>query len=132
MDVTKAYFVERLLKLTAKYDIITELHWTDTDKGLEFWILCNDFFIWASADGENVETEEDLILLEQSLKASENDGALLYCARKRKVRPQGAYYTYLKKEDWHLFDACGEKREVGMGNPYAPGEYKKDQYSNSS
>ena len=42
---------------------------------------------------------------------------LLYCARKRKMRPQGAMYKTIPKTLWHLFDVCGEEREMNMGNP---------------
>ncbi len=125
-DVTKAFFVERLLKLTAKYDTTSELYWNDTDKGLKFYIICNDFFGWACADGEDIENEEDLTLLEQSLKDSEYYGQLLYCARRRKMRPQGAYYSWIDEKEWHLFDGCGEEREIDACNPYKPGEYKTE------
>jgi len=42
---------------------------------------------------------------------------LLYCARKRKMRPQGAMYEYLNKENWPLFDECGPVREKSLSNP---------------
>ncbi len=116
-------FTEKVLKLVAKYDITQELYWNED---LKFWIICNDFFFWGSADGEDINNREDLELLEQSLRDSKYSGALLYCARKRKMRPQGAYYTYIDKEDWGLFNDCGDKRETGLGNPYGIGEYKRE------
>ncbi|UDL15984.1 hypothetical protein QEH42_gp234 [Microbacterium phage Pumpernickel] len=47
---------------------------------------------------------------------------LLFAAKSRKMRPQGAYYKSIPENIWHLFDACGPEREVGMGNPRKPGE----------
>ena len=36
------------------------------------------------------------------------------------MRPQGAYYKYIDKEVWHLFDEAGPEREVGKGNTPKP------------
>ena len=41
------------------------------------------------------------------------------------MRPQGAFYSYIDKTSWPLFDLAGPEREVGLGNPYAPGAYKR-------
>ena len=110
-------FIGKLLELAAKYDITDELDWGED---LNFYIRCNDVFAWGCSDAEDI-SEEDLPLLEQSLKDSEMHGTLLFCARKRKCRPQGAYYQYFDKDtEWELFNACGEEREVGLGNPYSP------------
>src|SRR5207249_10926238 len=45
-----------------------------------------------------------------------NNGILLFCCRMRNMRPQGAYYNSIPKNIWHLFDACGEEREVGKND----------------
>ena len=37
---------------------------------------------------------------------------------------RGAAYPE-QRELWPLFDACGEERVIGYGNPYKPGENKK-------
>ena len=47
----------------------------------------------------------------------------LFAARSRQERPQGACYSGYDRSIWSLFDACGPEREVGLGNPYVPGEY---------
>jgi hypothetical protein len=55
-------------------------------------VLCNDFFFWARSDAVDV-TEETLPELEKAILDSDNIyGPLLYCARQREMRPQGAYY----------------------------------------
>lgn len=86
-------------------------------------VSCNDFFIWGSSDGEEI-TPENIEVLEQAVKDVEaltggkrTYADLLFCARVSKLRPQGAYYKYLPKELWPLFDACGPVREAGLGNP---------------
>ena len=58
--------------------------------------------------------------MEQAFKDCEDHGGELFCARIRKMRPQGACYAYYDKKDWHLFDACGPERECGFGNPMTP------------
>lgn len=106
-------FILRVLKLAADYDFESELGWTPE---LEFFIHCPDFFHWGSADVEPI-TEDDLALLERSAKDDDVDGPLLFCARKRGMRPQGACYENLTRELWHLYDACGPERELGLTNP---------------
>ena len=86
------------------------------DDKVNCFINCNDFFWWGCSDCEAL---DDWDLLEQSLidAVGADDGYLLYCARKRKMRPQAAFYKYLKPEIHHWFDECGEKRETEFGNP---------------
>lgn len=90
------------------------LHVNFENGEVECFINCNDFFFWGCSDCEQL---DDWDLLEQSLNDAGDDGCLLYCARKRKMRPQGAFYKYLKPENHHWFDACGKKREINFGNP---------------
>lgn len=106
--------LEKLLKLFAKYDNGLYLFWNED---LEFFVLCNDVFYWGVADLEPIETEEDIILLEKSFEEGGDDGAMLYCARKRNCRPQGTMYKHINKDKWHLFDAAGPEREIDMFNP---------------
>lgn len=106
-------FVKDLLVLVSKHDVMDELIW-DTD--LTFYVNCNDVFFWGVADGEDV-TKETLPILEQSLEDAGLDGMTLYCARIRGMRPQGAMYKHLDKQNWGLFDSCGDEREVDFLNP---------------
>ena len=104
-----------------EHDLFEEILW---DGELRFYANCNDFFYWGCADGEPI-SKDDLDLLESSINDSKDyNGVLLYCARKRKMRPQGAYYKHLEK-DKVLFDACGDEREIDIANPQnQSGEYK--------
>jgi len=106
-----------LLKLLAKHDLQSDISWQED---LKFYILCNDLFAWGCADAEYIESQDDVDLYEKSIEDCGADTvwvSYLFCARKRKMRPQGACYP----EDeslWPLFDACGEEREIDIGNPY--------------
>lgn len=106
-------FIISILKLANEYDFQDKLLW---DHELNFSISCSDFFCWGCADEEPV-TKNDLELLKQSLKDDSTTGDLLYCARKRKIRPQGAFYKIIASSKRHFFDACGPERKAGIGNP---------------
>ena len=108
-------FIRELLGLVAKHEVHDSFWWKE-DPGFEFYVNCNDAFYWACADCEPI-TAESLPDFRKALEDSEYDGPLLYVARRRQMRPQGAMYKYLERKDWPLFDACGPKREAGFGNP---------------
>ncbi len=112
-------FIERLLKFIAKHDMCCSVFW---DENLNFNINCNDFFFWGCADCVDI-TEEYFFVLEKSIEQAGDDGALLYCARIRKMRPQGAAYKFIYEKNKKLFDECGPEREVGTGNPES--QYKQ-------
>lgn len=89
-------------------------------------MICNDLFFWGSADAEAID-DSKLPAIRQAIADCGNDvdtGVLLWVARQREERPQGAYYSYFPRETWPLFDACGPERPIEFGNPYKPGEYK--------
>lgn len=84
-------------------------------------VNCNDLFFWGCADCEEI-TPEDIDALEKAIadaKAVDDggNGHLLWVARKRGMRPQGAYYKYFKEGMKALFNECGPERETGFGNP---------------
>ena len=107
-------FVMCLLALTAKYDVNEEIMWSEN---LDFAVLCNDAFWWGTADAEAI-TPKTLPELEQALiDGGTDDGMILYCARRRKLRPQGAMYKYIKKPE--LFNVFPE-RIIEFGNPVKP------------
>jgi len=106
--------VIRLLRILAEHEC-HDCVWWHCD--LTFFVGCNDVFCWACADAEPVASEADVDALEQALKDADDDGAMLYCARKRGMRPQGALYKHIDPANRHWFDECGPEREVGPGNP---------------
>ena len=89
---------------------------------------CNDLFYWAVADAEHIteETLQDFNKAIDDCAGNKDLGAWLYCSRIRKMRPQGAAYSYIPEELWPLFDACGPERPTdssAFGNPFKRGEY---------
>jgi hypothetical protein len=119
----------RLLKVLIDQDVQDQVRWYYMDNGdIGCYSECSDFFWWGTADGEEITTREDIELLVKAIedcRAVDSTlwayGPLLYCARKRTMRPQGAAYPY-DKRIWFLFNQAGEQRETGLGNPYKPGE----------
>lgn len=128
-ELTTEQFILEVLQLTAMFpsDLCSDLLWRCDGQyaPVTFFINCNDLFWWGCADGEDI-TEENIHLLREAIKDLEDyplskaDAPLLFCCRVRKMRPQGAYYSYLEKDVWHLFDAAGPEREVGGGNTPKP------------
>lgn len=89
-------------------------------------VNCNDTFWWGCSDCEqvtpaNVELLERAVADVRAVGGGGTESTELFCARVRGMRPQGACYRHYDKATWPLFDACGPEREVGFGNPYAPG-----------
>lgn len=123
MNCDLAYEVLRIFALA---DCRDELFWTaQPEKGMKFFAQCSDVFWWATADLEEI-TEEDLSLLKQcyqDLKPIDMRHYLpeLYAARKRGLRPQGAWYGVAARIDHEglaeLFDAAGPPREADILNP---------------
>jgi len=127
--------IENVLRLCIKYDITDELFWCidkETNK-IKVMVNCNDVFWWATSDGEEI-TPDNLCELKKAIDdVNSIDNVIgivytgmLFAARIRKIRPQGAAYPEEKKF-WPLFDMCGKERPIdkdAFGNPYKPGEYK--------
>ena len=103
-----------------------ELWWrTDEEYApLTLFVNCNDLFWWGCSDCEEL-TPDDFDDLEAAIadaaKAGDkHNGHLLWVARKRKMRPQGACYAYFTDSAHELFHQCGPEREVERGNPRPP------------
>ncbi len=100
------------------------------------FVNCNDAFWWGTADAEpltpaNVGEMEravaDCIVATRNNSPWGEHGCavyapLLFCARVRGMRPQGAAYPHGADHAGvrALFDACGPEREVGDANPQRP------------
>ena len=121
-----------VLSFISDNDMEGDVSWRcDGDRApITFWINCNDTFAWGCSDGEHFSVG-DLPDIKRAMEDCENAikhyshyGVILWIARARKMRPQGAAYPQ-KKELHALFDAVGPVREVGLGNPYEPGKRKK-------
>jgi hypothetical protein len=123
--------IRTILEFIASYDLHDDVGWRCVGEywPVTFWFNCNDLMYWGSSDCEDFtiddlpEIKRALDDCEAALKHHGHYGISLFVCRKRGQRPQGACYP--PKELWQLFDACGPEREVGLGNPYKPGQKKK-------
>ena len=113
-------YVLRVLQLFDEHEEHEELWWRTDSKyaPITFFVRCNDVFDWGTADAEEI-TEADLPALEAALRDAEEFycGPILFVARKRGQRPQGAMYKHLPVEAWFLFDQAGPVRERNLFNP---------------
>jgi hypothetical protein len=119
-----ATFAEKALDvvLWSKYTLSLGYSPSEDNSILRFFICCNDVFCMA-ADSVEI-TEENIGILEQSFKDLPDDlGDMLFCARASKCRPLNSFYNYIPKEQWPLFDVCGEERDET--NPYNGGARPK-------
>lgn len=82
------------------------LGWFDskTPEKVKLIVDCNDLFFWGCADAEEF-SEQDIPDLLKALDESPKHGSVLWCCRKRKMRPQAAYYKLFSAEEALLFDA---------------------------
>jgi hypothetical protein len=118
-----------LLKLMAYWDLHDELYWS---RDLDFFIKCSDVFAWGYADCEKIASQVDVDLLEEAIgdcreieEMGQFSASMLYVARKRGMRPQGAMYEHIPVELHKLFDHAGPERKVGVGNPVARNLYSE-------
>jgi hypothetical protein len=123
-------YIYPIIELAHNYDVGEEIRWfpDSNTRKIKAWVLCNDLFWWATADGEDI-TLENLPLLEQTLKEVKEiasqylakkdthtyvdiimQAISLFCCRSRKMRPQTPCYKEIPEELKPLFDACGPYR----------------------
>jgi len=97
-------------ELVIPFDLFSsEIFWNhDADGVLYAAANCNDLFFWATSDLEKIALS-DIPDIKTAITDSPDNGLILWCCRKRKMRPQTPYYGHLKGEE-HLFDACGDER----------------------
>jgi hypothetical protein len=110
-----AEFVLRVLEVTAEVECCEDVWWrTDGEYApITFLVNCNDLFAWACADCVQL-VPGNIDSLERAYKdvhevdmLGEAWGALLFCCRERKMRPQKPYYKHIPENLWFLFDECG-------------------------
>lgn len=129
LPATDFEFVLRVLRVFDAFNDSPEgdeLWWrTDGEYApVTFFAKCSDVFCWGCADMETI-TPDNISVLEDAVRDCRAVGrpmallhaVTLFCCRARRMRPQGAVYDGIDEKVWHLFDACGPKREVGIGNP---------------
>lgn len=120
-DKEQHKYIVEVLRIFDEADLHDELSWRVEDGYVTFFVICNDLFWWGTADAERI-TPEILPLLESTLKESEDTewwewASLVFVARARNMRPQGAYYESLPPEARVIFDSCGPRRRASLLNP---------------
>lgn len=118
-----------VLEFIAQKDLFDIMFWRTDGKyaPVTFILNTSDLLAWGCADAEEINTET-FPLLKQAIEDCEAidpifgaiEGCSLFSCRVKEMRPQGVAYPE-NRELWPLFDACGPKREIGIGNPYPPG-----------
>lgn len=117
-----------VLRFGTEHDI--DLLWSKRDNRLIPAAICSDCFAWGGADAEEITpatfdlfkaTVEECEKLDEAHESGQKLAVSfadeLFAARVRRMRPQGASYELYPPVLWPLFDACGPKRETGIGNP---------------
>lgn len=122
-------YYERIMGLLHDHDFLDAVCWFPRregenqegdeipDGGYFAAIVCNDVFYWGTADLEYIK-EDELDLFDQCLTADPIRGVLLFCARKRGMRPQGAFYKMLDDKEKELFRRGLPERETDIANPF--------------
>jgi len=114
-----------------------ELTWQDTPvlwrvrwaEQVVFSMACSDTFAWGCADAEEIRPQDVELLrrclgeLRAAAQYAEMWLPLLYCCRKRGMRPMNRYMQYAVEKDGMpqavvaLIEACGPARESVFGAP---------------
>lgn len=68
-----------------------------TEATLCVWVNCNDLFMWASADAEDI-TEDELPELYNMHMADKEWGSLKWACKKRNMQPQAPIIRDMKKD----------------------------------
>lgn len=83
---------------------------------------CSDTFEWGTADAETI-TPDDIPDLKEAIALARTLGDELWCARKRGMRPQGAWFNVMQKhlsnEALQAFLDAGPERPTGLFNPHS-------------
>lgn len=142
--LSKYEFMIKVMNLMSQHNDRDSLfwRWSPKEKEMQFFVVCNDLFYWATADLERI-TPENLHLLKLSYEDCEKACPVMgtiyatevFACRVRGMRPQGAAYpcdmttthtTGNTETDSlagvrTLMDAAGPEREIdqsAFGNPY--------------
>jgi hypothetical protein len=114
-------YTESIIRqIILQFDANDDICWNEDKNGnIYAFVKCNDFFWWGTSDGEQINYDDILSVIRayKDVGAETTFGGLLWCARKRKMRPQGAFYKHISKEIRPLFDGCGPERSIDLFNP---------------
>jgi hypothetical protein len=131
-----------VIAIAQDLDVGTDDLWftvTPNTENIHVGVNCNDFFEWATAEGEGIEPGDRELLIQTALDLEELDRKHraenpddkrglypelhlfnLFAARKRNKRPQGAWLhneKYCPAPLVPLFEAVGDERPADLWNP---------------
>ena len=108
----KSELTKELLRIAAKHEFQSLLYW-DFDKEKEepvFFVPLNDFWAPACSDAEDIETKEDIEMIDKACEDCEKTkrlrshwGLYLYACRKSGYSPMDGYFKYIDEELHELF-----------------------------
>ena len=121
--MTKPKTFKELIEIMGLFDGFTgpdsdSLWWRTDDEyaPITLMVNCNDLFFWGCADCERIGPEDvaDFKIAQKDIE--DEDGCsynahFLWIARKRKQRPQLAYYKHFSARERALFDECGAEED---------------------
>ena len=81
-----------------------------SDGAVRMYVDCSDLFFWACADAEEISFDE-LNDLSEYVSISPGFGGLMWCAKKRGMRPQKPYYKLFSKAESEILDGFGPERD---------------------
>lgn len=102
----------QLLRIMHANKIYTGIVWHFDNTKISVAIECNDLFWYAESDIQEIKSKRDLAILEESFELSPKLGFLLFCCRKRKMRPHPSFYENIPVDEWVLFNDCGKPRKL--------------------
>jgi hypothetical protein len=118
----------RLLRFAAEMNLREDLFWGED---LTFSVNVSDVFHWGCSSFEEItdDTLDDFIGDVEEVEAAVKRGGweyglVLYAARRRGMRPQGAWFKAdandeVRQNIYPLIRECGPARELGLANPQA-------------
>lgn len=107
----------------------TPVMWHVVGHDVTFYMVCSDTFAWGCADAEQIEPGDVELLrqtiadLKTAVPAGEIWTGILFCARKRGMRPMNRWLKREREREdmtdavYNLFCATGPERESVFGAP---------------
>lgn len=129
---TKRYFVpERAIEVLLRDNVLfaNSRHYLEgeekQEKTLVLFVMCNDLFAWATADGESVTTDE-LESLYLAYKGDMKWGVDIWCCKKRKMAPQEPVIKRMKKDGVWTEELELLSKEISMATTAEEGGKMKE------
>lgn len=107
------------------------LFWRIDNNKLSLFVNCNDLFFWACSDLEEITPQNIDVFVETANVLQVNHQlnyanlAILFCAKSRKLQPQGAVFSKLSPLMVTLLEQVGIEREEKSPNTAKPKDLER-------